>query len=125
MAAPRDILSQLSFFQNVQQLTQICMSLLQLMKMLISFDHKSPDFMNLVSLSVNVALNSRCAETMCENGYLEHLKQRTLAYRDPLLMKVLRNLSLHESTKPSFLVSNVFCHIRVKWRIGGGTAAQP
>uniref|UniRef100_A0A0A9WXQ8 Kinesin-associated protein 3 n=4 Tax=Lygus hesperus TaxID=30085 RepID=A0A0A9WXQ8_LYGHE len=98
------ILYHLSMDDRVKAMFTFTNCLPKLMKMLISFDHKSPDFMTLVALSLNVALNSRCAETMCENGCLEHLKQRALAYRDPLLMKVLRNLSTHESTKSTFLV---------------------
>ncbi|BES88591.1 kinesin-associated protein [Nesidiocoris tenuis] len=98
------ILYHLSLDDRVKAMFTFTNCLPKLMKMLISFDHKNPDFKILVALSVNVALNSRCAETMCENGCLEHLKQRTLAYRDPLLMKVLRNLSTHASTKSDFLV---------------------
>ncbi|CAA9993763.1 unnamed protein product [Nesidiocoris tenuis] len=97
------ILYHLSLDDRVKAMFTFTNCLPKLMKMLISFDHKNPDFKILVALSVNVALNSRCAETMCENGCLEHLKQRTLAYRDPLLMKVLRNLSTHASTKSDFL----------------------
>ncbi|XP_014251703.1 kinesin-associated protein 3 isoform X2 [Cimex lectularius] len=97
------ILYHLSMEDRVKAMFTFTNCLPKLMKMLISIDRNSEDFVNLVALSTNVALNQRCAETMCENGSLEHLKQRVLAYQDSLLMKVLRNLSLHESTKDAFL----------------------
>lgn len=89
--------------------------------MLISYDPKCDDYLTLVALSMNVALNQRCAETMCDNGNLEHLKQRALAYQDSLLMKVLRNLSTHDTTKKYFLVCNFIFYkvltFRLIWEI--------
>ncbi|KAK9510832.1 hypothetical protein O3M35_005532 [Rhynocoris fuscipes] len=97
------ILYHLSMDDRVKAMFTFTNCLQKLIKMLISHDPKSDDYLTLVALSMNVALNQRCAETMCDNGNLEHLKQRALAYQDPYLMKVLRNLSTHESTKKYFL----------------------
>ncbi|XP_073988416.1 kinesin associated protein 3 [Rhodnius prolixus] len=97
------ILYHLSMDDRVKAMFTFTNCLQKLIKMLISYDPKCDDYLTLVALSMNVALNQRCAETMCDNGNLEHLKQRALAYQDSLLMKVLRNLSTHDTTKKYFL----------------------
>lgn len=48
----------------------------------------------LAGLSVNISLNPRNAEVMVGNRGLNHLMDRMMTTRDPLLMKIIRNLSL-------------------------------
>lgn len=97
------ILYHLSMDDRVKAMFTFTDSLPKLMKMLISMDPKSDVYLNLIGLGVNVALSPRCAEVMCESGFLENLEQRALAYQDPLLMKVIRNLSKHQTTHKHFL----------------------
>nr|CCA26595.1 kinesinassociated protein putative [Albugo laibachii Nc14] len=47
----------------------------------------------LAALSVNLSLNARNAEFMCQRGGLEALVKRVIRTRDPLLIKVVRNIS--------------------------------
>eukprot|EP00698_Gefionella_okellyi_P011299 TRINITY_DN2974_c0_g1_i2.p1 TRINITY_DN2974_c0_g1~~TRINITY_DN2974_c0_g1_i2.p1 ORF type:complete len:376 (-),score=90.09 TRINITY_DN2974_c0_g1_i2:33-1160(-) len=49
----------------------------------------------LIALTVNLTANQRNAEIMCEQG-LHELMARMKRTRDPLLMKVVRNLAQHE-----------------------------
>ncbi|CAH1388476.1 unnamed protein product [Nezara viridula] len=97
------ILYHLSMDDRVKAMFTFTDCLPKLMKMLISTDPKSFEYMTLVALTVNVGLNPRCAETMCESGVLHQLEQRALAYQDSFLMKVIRNLSKHRTTHKYFL----------------------
>jgi hypothetical protein len=47
----------------------------------------------LAGLAINVSLNSRNAEIMSTNRGLNHLMDRLFTTKDPLLMKIIRNLS--------------------------------
>jgi hypothetical protein len=47
----------------------------------------------LAGLAINVSLNSRNAEIMSTNRGLNHLMDRLCTTKDPLLMKIIRNLS--------------------------------
>ncbi|CCI45460.1 unnamed protein product [Albugo candida] len=47
----------------------------------------------LAALTVNLSLNARNAEWMCQRGGLEALVKRVIRTSDPLLVKVVRNIS--------------------------------
>ncbi|KAF4518002.1 hypothetical protein B566_EDAN012754 [Ephemera danica] len=51
--------------------------------------------LELVALAINLALNKRNAQLMCEAGRLRTLMQRAFHFQDSLLMKCLRNISQH------------------------------
>lgn len=59
------------------------------------------------ALAVNLAINSRCAEIMCEGGNLQFVIERAFHYQLPTLMKIVRNISLHTQTRSLFIVSRV------------------
>jgi len=48
----------------------------------------------LIALGINLSLNARNAEMICHGRGLHHLMERVLHTKDPLLMKMIRNLSL-------------------------------
>uniref|UniRef100_A0A1B6CKI3 Kinesin-associated protein 3 n=1 Tax=Clastoptera arizonana TaxID=38151 RepID=A0A1B6CKI3_9HEMI len=56
-----------------------------------------------ISLAVNLALNQRCAEIMCEGERLQTLIERAFEYQLPTLMTIARNISLHNQTKKLFI----------------------
>lgn len=56
-----------------------------------------------VALLVNLALNSRCAEIMSENGNLQCFIERAFHYQNSVLLKIVRNISVHNNTKPLFI----------------------
>lgn len=58
-----------------------------------------------VALAINLALNKRNAEIMVEGGRLQLLMDQAFRNLDSLLMKVVRNISQHDSCKLLFVVS--------------------
>lgn len=85
-------------------------------------DDKVP--LELVAVAINLALNKRNSQLMCEGGRLKLLVQRAFQKQDALLMKCLRNISQHPGpTKLQFVVghypienetvvdSKIFCRI--------------
>ncbi|XP_059490596.1 kinesin-associated protein 3 isoform X2 [Neocloeon triangulifer] len=51
--------------------------------------------LEMVAVAINLALNKRNAQLMCEGPRLKTLMQRAFHYQDPLLMKCLRNIAQH------------------------------
>lgn len=60
---------------------------------------------DLIALGINLALNKKNAQGMCENNRLRNLLERAFKYRDSLMMKMIRNISSHDSLRRYFLVS--------------------
>ncbi|KAE9359169.1 Kinesin-associated protein 3 [Phytophthora fragariae] len=69
----------------------------------------------LAALAVNLSHNARNAELMCQNRGLEALATRVFRTRDPLLMKVIRNISLWSYTLQEDLVSEKAYKYRGMW----------
>lgn len=61
--------------------------------------------MDLIALCINLALNKRNATLMVENNRLHTIMSRAFKYQDSLLMKLMRNISQHESLRNHFVVS--------------------
>lgn len=66
---------------------------------------------NLISLGINLAVNKRNAQLMCEKDGLRLLVKRAFQYEDLALLKLIRNISQHEGpTKVLFLeFADLFC----------------
>ena len=59
-----------------------------------------------MALCINLTANKRNSELACESGGLALLVARAFQHRDPLVMKMVRNVSQHPGpTKSLFLVS--------------------
>lgn len=71
--------------------------------LLLNLNKKSD--IDLISLGINLALNKKCAQVMCENNRLTNLIERAYKHRDSLLMKMVRNISSHEHLRHYFAVS--------------------
>lgn len=67
----------------------------QLMKMLFEHGEETVDS-ELISFCINLAANKRNAHIICEGNGLKMLMKRALKFRDPLLMKMIRNISQHD-----------------------------
>jgi len=50
----------------------------------------------LIALAINLAANKRNAQLICEGSGLRLLMRRALKFKDPLLMKMIRNISQHD-----------------------------
>ena len=76
------------------------------MKMLLDAPDGQPE-LEVVALCINLAGNKRCSQLICEGNGLRLLMKRSFKYKDPLLMKMIRNISQHDGpTKTLFIVSN-------------------
>ncbi|CAM4590938.1 unnamed protein product [Eretmochelys imbricata] len=75
----------------------------QLMKMLFECPDERID-LELISFCINLAANKRNVQLICEGNGLKLLMKRALKFKDPLLMKMIRNISQHdEPTKNLFI----------------------
>ncbi|KPP78480.1 kinesin-associated protein 3-like [Scleropages formosus] len=78
----------------------------QLMKML--FEHgEEPIDAELISFCINLAANKRNAQIMCEGNGLKMLMKRSLKLKDPLLMKMIRNISQHDGPPKHLFIDYV------------------
>ncbi|XP_023169763.2 kinesin-associated protein 3 isoform X2 [Drosophila hydei] len=59
--------------------------------------------LDLIALCINLSLNRRNAQIMVEGRRLHSLMDRAFKYQDALLMKLLRNLSQHESLQIQYI----------------------
>ncbi|XP_051501060.1 kinesin-associated protein 3-like isoform X5 [Myxocyprinus asiaticus] len=78
----------------------------QVMKMLFDCVEERIDT-ELISFCINLAANKRNAQIMCEGNCLKMLMKRALKLKDPLMMKMIRNISQHDGpSKNLFICSN-------------------
>ena len=78
------------------------------MKLILECQSERVD-LELIALAINLATNKRNAQLICEGNGLRLLMRRALKFKDPLLMKMIRNISQHEgTTKKEFIVSFQF-----------------
>lgn len=61
--------------------------------------------LELIALGINLAINGKNAQLMVENNRLQGLIKKAFRTQDPLIMKMIRNISQHDSTKENFVVS--------------------
>jgi Kinesin-associated protein (KAP) len=66
-----------------------------------------PDI-EVIALCINLAADARCAQLICEGAGLKLLIRRAFKNKDPMLMKMIRNVSQHgEPLKILFIVSSI------------------
>ena len=80
--------------------------LFQLIQYIFEIDARTLDALTGLALLINFSVVPRGAEQICgsKGEGLSPLMKRAHQSGDPLLMKVLRNASFHESSKPFFVV---------------------
>lgn len=59
----------------------------------------------LIALGINLAVNNKNAQLIVENNRLQGLIKIAFRNQDALVMKMIRNISQHNSTKENFVVS--------------------
>ncbi|XP_026469279.1 kinesin-associated protein 3-like [Ctenocephalides felis] len=59
--------------------------------------------MDLIALCINLAVNKRNAQLMVENNRLQDLMSRAVRFEDSLIIKLLRNIAMHDTTKHKFV----------------------
>jgi hypothetical protein len=79
----------------------------KVMKLIIESQTEQVDF-ELIALGVNLAMDEACATLMVnfsKKKGLKYLIKRAFKFNDSLVMKMVRNISRHESLKQNFLVN--------------------
>ncbi|KAK6194648.1 hypothetical protein SNE40_000246 [Patella caerulea] len=75
------------------------------MKML--FESNEATEIELLALCINLASNKRTASIICEGSGLKMLMKRAFKFKDPLLMKMIRNLSQHDGQTKALFVDYI------------------
>jgi hypothetical protein len=75
----------------------------QAMKLLLEGSEDEVN-LELIALCINLAINKRNAQIMVENNRLRCLMARAFRHQDSLIMKMIRNIAMHEGTKQNFIV---------------------
>ncbi|XP_043075994.1 kinesin-associated protein 3a [Puntigrus tetrazona] len=78
----------------------------QVMKMLFDCGEERIDA-ELISFCINLAANKRNAQIMCEGNGLKMLMKRALKLKDPLMMKMIRNVSQHDGPSKNLFIDYV------------------
>uniref|UniRef100_A0A8C1GCG4 Kinesin-associated protein 3a n=1 Tax=Cyprinus carpio TaxID=7962 RepID=A0A8C1GCG4_CYPCA len=78
----------------------------QVMKMLFDCGDERIDA-ELISFCINLAANKRNAHIMCEGNGLKMLMKRALKHKDPLMMKMIRNISQHDGPSKNLFIDYV------------------
>ncbi|MBN3302304.1 KIFA3 protein, partial [Amia calva] len=78
----------------------------QLMKMLFECAEERMEA-ELISFCINLAANKRNAQLVCEGNGLKMLMKRALKLKDPLLMKMIRNISQHDGPTKNLFIDYV------------------
>ncbi|NXW87165.1 KIFA3 protein, partial [Alopecoenas beccarii] len=78
----------------------------QLKKMLFECPDERVD-LELISFCINLAANKRNVQLICEGNGLKMLMKRALKFKDPLLMKMIRNISQHDGPTKSLFIDYV------------------
>uniref|UniRef100_A0A493U292 Kinesin associated protein 3 n=1 Tax=Anas platyrhynchos platyrhynchos TaxID=8840 RepID=A0A493U292_ANAPP len=79
---------------------------LSLMKMLFECPDERVD-LELISFCINLAANKRNVQLICEGNGLKMLMKRALKFKDPLLMKMIRNISQHDGPTKNLFIDYV------------------
>ncbi|XP_066532679.1 kinesin-associated protein 3a isoform X2 [Hoplias malabaricus] len=78
----------------------------QVMKMLFDCNEERVDT-ELISFCINLAANKRNAHLICEGNGLKMLMKRTFKLKDPLMMKMIRNISQHDGPSKNLFIDYV------------------
>lgn len=73
--------------------------------MIVNSEDDQPK-LELIALGINLAINNKNAQLMIESNRLQGLIKKAFRIQDPLIMKMIRNISQHDLAKENFVVSN-------------------
>ncbi|CAL1547744.1 unnamed protein product [Lymnaea stagnalis] len=85
------------------------------MKMLLESSEKP--LIQLLALCINLAANKRAAQLICEGPGLKLLMKRAFKFKDPFVMKMIRNLSQHTGPSKNLFIDYIsdLCSHILKW----------
>ena len=97
------VLYHLSMEDKVKSMFTYTDAIPSLMKIILQCPDDQVD-LEIMALAINLAANKRNAQLICEGNGLRLLMQRAFTYQDPLIIKMIRNISQHEGpTKNLFI----------------------
>merc|ERR1711892_1568716 len=97
------VLYHLSMDDKVKSMFTYTDSIPSLMKIILQCSDEHVD-LEIMALAINLAANKRNAQLICEGNGLRLLMQRAFTYQDPLIIKMIRNISQHDGvTKTLFI----------------------
>ncbi|XP_016921768.1 kinesin-associated protein 3 isoform X4 [Apis cerana] len=70
--------------------------------MIVNSEDDQPK-LELIALGINLAINSKNAQLMIESNRLQGLIKKAFRTQDPLIMKMIRNISQHDLAKENFV----------------------
>ena len=97
------VLYHLSMDDKVKSMFTYTDAIPSLMKIILQCSDDQVD-LEIMALAINLAANKRNAQLICEGNGLRLLMQRAFTYQDPLIIKMIRNISQHDGvTKTLFI----------------------
>merc|ERR1719410_2453273 len=97
------VLYHLSMDDKVKSMFTYTDAIPSLMKLMLQCGEEQVD-LEIMALAINLAANKRNAQLICEGNGLRLLMQRAFSYQDPLIIKMIRNISQHDGvTKTLFI----------------------
>jgi hypothetical protein len=97
------VLYHLSMDDKVKSMFTYTDAIPSLMKIILQCCDDQVD-LEIMALAINLAANKRNAQLICEGNGLRLLMQRAFTYQDPLIIKMIRNISQHDGvTKTLFI----------------------
>lgn len=97
------VLYHLSMDDKVKSMFTYTDAIPSLMKIILQCSDEQVD-LEIMALAINLAANKRNAQLICEGNGLRLLMQRAFTYQDPLIIKMIRNISQHDGvTKTLFI----------------------
>merc|ERR1719266_2495717 len=97
------VLYHLSMDDKVKSMFTYTDAIPVLMRTILQCGEEQVD-LEIMALAINLAANKRNAQLICEGSGLKLLMQRAFSYQDPLIIKMIRNISQHDGvTKTLFI----------------------
>ena len=81
------------------------LNIFKITNMIVNSEDDQPK-LELIALGINLAINNKNAQLMIESNRLQGLIKKAFQTQDPLIMKMIRNISQHDLAKENFAVSN-------------------
>ena len=97
------VLYHLSMDDKVKSMFTYTDAIPSLMKIILQCSDEQVD-LEIMALAINLAANKRNAQLICEGNGLRLLMQRAFSYQDPLIIKMIRNISQHDGVTKTLFV---------------------
>ena len=97
------VLYHLSIDDKVKSMFTYTDAIPSLMKIILQSEEEQVD-LEIMALAINLAANKRNAQIICESNGLRLLMQRAFSCQDPLIIKMIRNISQHDGVTKNLFI---------------------